>query len=69
MIEKYDSRLYERMINNKDGLQSSLGPGTQPSGLKVETDYTSRDEDEWATQVKKLVEKYSQQEDVPIALE
>ncbi|AGV73734.1 type VII secretion protein EssC [Lactococcus cremoris] len=69
MIEKYDSRLYERMINNKDFLQISLGTGTQPSGLKVETDYTSRDEDEWATHVKKLVEKYSQQEDVPIALD
>ncbi|QSE63901.1 type VII secretion protein EssC [Lactococcus cremoris] len=69
MIEKYDSRLYERMINNKDFLQISLGTGTQPSGFKVETDYTSRDEDEWATHVKKLVEKYSQQEDVPIALD
>ncbi|KZK05610.1 FtsK/SpoIIIE family protein putative EssC component of Type VII secretion system [Lactococcus cremoris] len=69
MIEKYDSRLYERMVNNKDFLQVSLGTGTQPSGLKVETDYTSRDEDEWATHVKKLVEKYSQQEDVPIALD
>ena len=52
MIEKYDSRLYERMINNKDFLQISLGTGTQPSGLKVETDYTSRDEDEWAIHVK-----------------
>lgn len=69
MIEKYDSRLYERMINNKDFLQISLGTGTQPSGLKVETDYTSRDEDEWAIHVKKLVEKYSKQEDVPIALD
>lgn len=69
MIEKYDSRLYERMVNNKDFLQVSLGTGTQPSGLKVETDYTSRDEDEWATHVKALVEKYSQQEDVPVALD
>lgn len=69
MIEKYDSRLYERMVNNKDFLQVSLGTGTQPSRLKVETDYTSRDEDEWATHVKALVEKYSQQEDVPVALD
>ena len=69
MIEKYDSRLYERMVNNKDFLQVSLGTGTQPSGLKIETDYTSRDEDDWATHVKALVEKYSQQEDVPVALD
>ena len=68
-IEKYDSRLYERMANNKDFLQISLGTGTQPSGLKVETEYTSRDENEWATHVKDLVKRYSKQENVPVVID
>lgn len=68
-IEKYDSRLYERMANNKDFLQVSLGTGTQPSGLKVETDYTPRDEGEWASHVKGLVGKYTKQEDTPVTLD
>ncbi|WP_307984002.1 type VII secretion protein EssC [uncultured Lactococcus sp.] len=69
MIEKYDSRLYERMVNNKDFMEVSLGTGTQPSSLKIETDYSLRDDDEWATHVKKLVEHYSKQEDVPISID
>lgn len=69
MIEKYDSRLYERMVNNKDFMEVSLGTGTQPSSLKIETDYSLRDDDEWATHVKKLVEQYSKQEDVPISID
>ncbi|MFK4926816.1 type VII secretion protein EssC [Lactococcus garvieae] len=69
MVEKYDARLYERMVNNKDFLQVSLGTGTQVSGLKLETDYSTRDEDEWATHVKNMVEYYSKQEDVPVTLD
>jgi len=65
-IESYDSRLYERLVNNKDFMRVSLGTGTQPSSLKVESDYTSRDEDEWAKHVKGLVEKSSQQKNVPL---
>ena len=68
-IEIYDSRLYERMANNKDFMQVSLGTGTQPSALKVATDYTSRDEDEWAIHVKGLVGRYNKQEEAPITLE
>ncbi|MDR1567400.1 MAG: type VII secretion protein EssC [Streptococcaceae bacterium] len=67
-LEQYDARLYERMVNHKDFLQVSLGTGTQPSSLKVETDYTSRDEDAWATHVKRLVETYSKQEEAPVLL-
>lgn len=69
MLKKYDSRLYERMVNNKDFLQVSLGTGTQPSELKVETEYTSRETDEWAIHVKYLVEKYSKQENAPVILD
>lgn len=69
MIEKYDSRLYERMVNNKDFMEVSLGTGTQPSSLKIETDYSLRDDDEWAIHVKKLVEQYSKQEEVPISID
>jgi len=69
MIERYDSRLYERMVNNKDFMEVSLGTGTQPSSLKIETDYSLRDDDEWAIHVKKLVEKYSKQEEVPISID
>lgn len=68
-IEKYDSRLYERMVNNKDFMEVSLGTGTQPSSLKIETDYSLRDDDEWAIHVKKLVEQYSKQEEVPISID
>ena len=68
MIDKYDARLYERMVNHKDFLQVSLGIGEQASTLKVTSDYTSRDEDDWATHVKQLVGTYSQQLDVPVVL-
>ncbi|MCL2858640.1 MAG: hypothetical protein FWF42_03015, partial [Streptococcaceae bacterium] len=68
-IESYDSRLYERLANNKDFMQVSLGTGTQPSSLKVSSDYMMRDEDEWANHVKNLVTHYSQQENVPLPLD
>ncbi|MEY8457530.1 type VII secretion protein EssC [Lactococcus ileimucosae] len=68
-IEQYDARLYERMVNNKDFLQVSLGTGTRPSRLKVSSDYSPRDEDEWAKHVKGLVTHFSQQKEVPIPLD
>ena len=68
MIDKYDARLYERMVNHKDFLQVSLGTGEQASTLKVTSDYTSRDEDDWATHVKQIVGTFSQQPDVPVVL-
>ncbi|MDN6029630.1 MAG: hypothetical protein L0I13_01095 [Lactococcus plantarum] len=68
MIDRYDARLYERMVNHKDFLQVSLGTGEQASTLKVTSDYTSRDEDDWATHVKQIVGTYGQQLDVPVVL-
>ncbi|WP_394304525.1 type VII secretion protein EssC [Lactococcus muris] len=68
-IEQYDARLYERMVNHKDFLQVSLGTGTRLSRLKVSSDYTPRDEDEWAKHVKGLVTHFSQQKEVPIPLD
>ncbi|WP_251712901.1 type VII secretion protein EssC [Lactococcus ileimucosae] len=68
-IEQYDARLYERMVNNKDFLQVSLGTGSRPSRLKVSSDYSPRDEDEWAKHVKGLVTHFSKQKEVPIPLD
>jgi len=66
---QYDSRIYERMRNNKDFLEISLGTGKRKSDIKIETDYTIRDEDEWAKHVKALVHYFSWQQDVPQVLE
>lgn len=68
-IQDYDSRLYERMVNNKDFLEVSLGTGQMPSHVTITTDYTDRDDDDWALHVKSLVEKYSAQDNVPVPLD
>jgi DNA segregation ATPase FtsK/SpoIIIE, S-DNA-T family len=36
-ITQFDSRLYERMVNNKDFMHTSLGTGNKPSTLRVES--------------------------------
>lgn len=69
MIGSYDSRIYERLSNNKDFLQVSLGLTTQNSNLKISCDYTSRDEGDWAKHVKKLVEEFGRQKDVPLPID
>ncbi|MDR2834464.1 MAG: type VII secretion protein EssC, partial [Streptococcaceae bacterium] len=69
LLSKYDARIYERMVNNKDFLRVSLGTNTQPSSLKVESGYTSREEDEWAVHIKNLVNQFSRQPDVPLAID
>lgn len=68
LIENYDSRLYERMTNNKDFLAVSLGTGTEPSSITIDSEYNLRDEGEWARHTKNLIETYSYQEDVPIVM-
>lgn len=68
MIETYDSRIYERMGNNKDFLEVSLGTGNQTSHLSVESDINQRDTDEITDRVKKLIDLYSTQRNVPITL-
>jgi len=57
------------MRNNKDFLEISLGTGERKSDIKIETDYTIRDEDERAKHVKALVHYFSWQQDVPQVLE
>ncbi|MFC4652340.1 type VII secretion protein EssC [Lactococcus nasutitermitis] len=68
MLETYNSRIYERMANNKDFLEVSLGTGKQASHLSVESDVNTRDTDETTQRVKKLIELYSTQRDVPTTL-
>ncbi|MCL2113906.1 MAG: type VII secretion protein EssC [Streptococcaceae bacterium] len=68
MISTYNSRIYERMANNKDFLEISLGEGNQPSYLKIDSDLNERDTDENTLRVKKLIEYYSTQRDVPTTL-
>lgn len=68
MLATYNSRIYERMTNNKDFLEISLGIGNQSSNLKIESDTNDRDNDEDSNRVKKLVEYYSTQRDVPATI-
>ncbi|AYG00470.1 type VII secretion protein EssC [Lactococcus allomyrinae] len=68
MISTYNSRIYERMANNKDFLEISLGEGNQPSHLKIDSDLNERDTDENTLRVKKLIEYYSTQRAVPTTL-
>ena len=68
LISRYNSRIYERMINHKDFLEVSLGVGNQTSHLKIKSDVTPRDLDEEAVRVKQLIERYATQRGVPISL-
>jgi S-DNA-T family DNA segregation ATPase FtsK/SpoIIIE len=67
-IETYDSRIYERMTNNKDFLEVSLGTGSQSSHLKVDSDISRRDTDRNTQRVKKLMDDYAIQRSVPMPL-
>ncbi|GAB2027190.1 type VII secretion protein EssC [Lactovum odontotermitis] len=68
LIETYNSRIYERMVNNKDFLEVSLGRGNQTSHLTVESDVNARDNDENTQHVKHIAELYSTQRKVPVTL-
>ncbi|GAB2025400.1 type VII secretion protein EssC [Lactovum odontotermitis] len=68
MIEVYDSRIYERMTNNKDFLEVSLGTGEQPSHLTVTNDLSARETDALSERVRKLTEFYQTQRGVPVTL-
>lgn len=68
MIDAYDPRIYERMVNNADFLSVSLGVGDEPSSLTVESDGTARDVDPDSMRLRRLVERYSTQRGVPVTL-
>lgn len=68
MIETYNSRIYERMASDKDFLVVTLGIGNQASHLAVNSDINDRDMDEKSLRVKRLVERFSVQHQVPITL-
>lgn len=68
MIETYNSRIYERMASDKDFLVVTLGIGNQTSHLSVDSDINERATDEESLNVKRLVEHFSMQHEVPITL-
>jgi len=68
LIETYDARIYERMRNNKDFLEVSVGKGNVNSHLKLESDINSRDTDDNTLRVKRLLERYRSQRHVPITV-
>jgi len=68
MIETYNSRIYERMASDKDFLVVTLGIGNQASHLSVASDINERATDEESLHVKRLVEHFSMQREVPITL-
>ena len=68
-INDYDSRLYERLSNNKDFLEISLGETAQNSSLRVSSDYGIQDKGIEADQVRKIIRTYSQQKEAPLVLD
>jgi len=68
MIATYDARIYERMSNNKDFLEISVGTGKVGSQLKIESEINSRDTDMNTRRVRHLLDAYRTQRGVPITL-
>ncbi|GAB2026235.1 type VII secretion protein EssC [Lactovum odontotermitis] len=68
MIQHFDSRIYERMANQKDFLEVSLGTGEMPSQLSLSTDIADRENDEAAERVKKIIQRYHSQKNVPMTM-
>ncbi|MGO4592440.1 type VII secretion protein EssC [Leifsonia sp. 2TAF2] len=68
MVRRYDSRIYERMPNNKDFLEVSLGTGDTPSSLTITSDISERDDDEDARRVTDLIARFATQRQAPVRL-
>lgn len=68
LVNRYDSRIYERMTNNKDFLEVSLGTGDAASSLTVSSNVNERDDDADARRVTELVSRFGTQRQVPTVL-
>lgn len=68
MIDRLDSRIYERMVNNKDFLEISVGEGNQPSQLTIDSEINAKDTDQNTVQIKHIIQKYATQRQAPITL-
>ena len=68
IVTAYGPRIYERLPNNKDFLDVSLGTGDAPSSLTVTSDANERDDDADTRRVAELVDRFSTQQNVPITL-
>ncbi|WP_431245763.1 type VII secretion protein EssC [Leifsonia xyli] len=68
LVQRYDPRIYERLANNKDFLQVSLGTGDTPSSLSISSDIGERDDDPDARRVTDLVARFAIQRQVPIPI-
>ncbi|MGN7797522.1 type VII secretion protein EssC [Leifsonia sp. 22587] len=68
LVDAYDSRIYERLPNNRDFLEVSLGTGDIPSSLTITSDVDERDDDHDARRVAELVARHATQRQVPMPL-
>lgn len=68
MMGLLDSRIYERMANNKDFLEITLGVGDQPGHLAIDSDINPKDFDENAEQIKDIINRFKTQRKVPVTL-
>lgn len=68
LVNRYDPRIYERLSNNKDFLDVSLGTGDAPSSLTVTSSVNERDDDADARRVTELVSRFATQRQVPSML-
>lgn len=66
LVDRYDPRIYERLAQNKDFLQVSLGTGDAPSAVTVTADVDERDDDADARRVTGLAERFATQRSVPV---
>lgn len=68
MIARFDSRIYERMNNNKDFLEVSLGKGSVQSVLTIDSNINDKDTDINTQQIRKIKQRFELQRQVPITL-
>ncbi|MDP9903278.1 type VII secretion protein EssC [Arthrobacter bambusae] len=66
LVRGYDPRIYERLVNNRDFLQVSLGTGEAPTTQTVGSDVNERDTDADSRRVTELVSRFQVQQDIPI---
>lgn len=69
LAQKYDSRIYERMANNKDFLEVTLGLSEQPTNLKLSYPNDEQEKDPEMLRVKGVMKHYETQKNVPTKLE
>lgn len=69
LAQTYNSRLYERMLNNKDFLEVSLGTSEQATNLKLSYPNGDQEKDPALLHVQKVMAHFETQKDVPTKLE